>query len=249
MDTPVNLESYFSAFGRMMAEKIDREILLAQHELRREDCIVSAEAAPEKEAGRTFEEREESHHKLPETPHDSVGWLSSHGHGAVINEEARRKAAGPATKDLDAIVDALYFPAGPTGGDTTPPFGQGPGEDVVHRGLDGAEREEPFGQGPGSTVEEIKCLNGDGLPVKECYGRSKPSNDPVNSPSHYQTEGGIECIDAIRQALGEEGFIAGCHFAAMKYLWRAGKKGPFNEDMQKAVWFARMASGDDPRDD
>jgi hypothetical protein len=72
-------------------------------------------------------------------------------------------------------------------------------------------------------------------------------HDAVNSPSHYLNEGGIECIDALRDALGLTGFTAGCRFAAMKYLWRAGKKGDFVEDLEKAVWFTRMAAGDDPR--
>ena len=33
--------------------------------------------------------------------------------------------------------------------------------------------------------------------------------DPVERPAHYN-QGGIECIDYIRQVLGLEGFIAYC---------------------------------------
>lgn len=40
--------------------------------------------------------------------------------------------------------------------------------------------------------------------------------DEVNHPSHY-TNGDIECIDAIRAALGKEGFIAYCRGNAIKY--------------------------------
>ena len=48
-------------------------------------------------------------------------------------------------------------------------------------------------------------------------------SDAVNKPAHYHGEG-VECIDAIRAALGQEGFIAYCRGNAIKYAWRAGKK-------------------------
>ncbi len=61
-------------------------------------------------------------------------------------------------------------------------------------------------------------------------------HDPVNSPSHYAS-GGVECIDAIEAALTPEearGFRKG---NAMKYIWRAGKKGNYVEDLKKAAWY------------
>jgi hypothetical protein len=77
--------------------------------------------------------------------------------------------------------------------------------------------------------------------------------DMVNSPAHYN-QSNIECIDAIRAALGEEGFVAYCRGNAIKYNWRAGHKvsttgstDSGKEDLQKAAWYSRMASGDDPR--
>ncbi len=73
-------------------------------------------------------------------------------------------------------------------------------------------------------------------------------SDNVNSPSHYN-QSGIECIDAIRHALGEEGFISYCKGNALKYTWRAGHKNDSVEDLKKAAWYCRMASGDDPRSD
>jgi hypothetical protein len=70
----------------------------------------------------------------------------------------------------------------------------------------------------------------------------------VNSPAHYnQTE--LECIDAIKYALGEEGFVAYCRGNAIKYNWRAGHKINSVEDLKKAAWYCRMAAGDDPRKD
>lgn len=74
----------------------------------------------------------------------------------------------------------------------------------------------------------------------------KDMSDMVNSPAHYN-QSDIECIDAIRAALGEEGFVAYCRGNAIKYNWRAGHKFDTTEDLHKAAWYSRMAAGDDPR--
>ena len=67
-------------------------------------------------------------------------------------------------------------------------------------------------------------------------------NEVVNHPDHYQGDG-IECIDAIRAALGTDGFIAYCRGNAIKYSWRAGKKGPnAAEDMGKAAVYSKWAA-------
>lgn len=63
--------------------------------------------------------------------------------------------------------------------------------------------------------------------------------DAVNHPSHYQ--GKIECIEAIRAALGDEGVILHCRGTAMKYIYRTGKKGSAKEDLEKAVWYLNYA--------
>ena len=64
--------------------------------------------------------------------------------------------------------------------------------------------------------------------------------DSVNHPPHYTT-GDIECIDAIRAALGQKGFIAYCRGNAIKYLWRCEHKGGV-EDMHKAEWYINRAN-------
>lgn len=57
-------------------------------------------------------------------------------------------------------------------------------------------------------------------------------NDNVTHPSHY-TQGGIECIDAIRASLGYREFADYCKGNIIKYLWRyRGKNG--TEDLRKA---------------
>ena len=74
---------------------------------------------------------------------------------------------------------------------------------------------------------------------------TEESIDMVNSPPHYNA-GEIECIDAIREALGAEGFRAYCVGNVLKYAWRNRRKNG-DEDLMKASWYARMAAGDDPR--
>lgn len=76
----------------------------------------------------------------------------------------------------------------------------------------------------------------DAMPIKNKI------NEAVNHPNHYQGDG-IECIDAIRAALGTDGFIAYCRGNAIKYAWRAGKKGPnAAEDMGKAAVYSKWAA-------
>ena len=63
-------------------------------------------------------------------------------------------------------------------------------------------------------------------------------NDNVNHPKHY-TSGDIECIDAIRAALGDkfEGFLIG---NVIKYCWRHDHKNGL-EDLKKAQWYLQKA--------
>lgn len=58
-------------------------------------------------------------------------------------------------------------------------------------------------------------------------------NNPVNHPSHY-TQGGIECIDAIRASMSKDSFSAYCKGNVIKYLWRYNDKGGL-EDLEKAM--------------
>ena len=61
-------------------------------------------------------------------------------------------------------------------------------------------------------------------------------HDVVNHPSHY-TQGGIECIDAIKAAtVGKTGIEAVCVANVVKYLWRYEEKNGV-EDVKKARWY------------
>ena len=62
------------------------------------------------------------------------------------------------------------------------------------------------------------------------------SNDPVNHPEHYETNG-IECIDAMIASQGKEVVSNYCVCNAFKYIWRHQHKGKSVEDIQKAVWY------------
>ena len=66
-----------------------------------------------------------------------------------------------------------------------------------------------------------------------------PPVDMVNHPPHYQSDNGVECIDAIRAALGRDGFVAYAKGNCIKYLWR--DKHDQLEDMKKAAWYLERA--------
>jgi hypothetical protein len=55
--------------------------------------------------------------------------------------------------------------------------------------------------------------------------------DPVFHPSYYTSSpSGIECIQVVEHMTFNLG-------NAVKYLWRAGKKGTPIEDLRKALWY------------
>ena len=60
-------------------------------------------------------------------------------------------------------------------------------------------------------------------------------DDAVNHPSHY-TQGGIECIDAMKSADGSHELAVYCKIAAFKYIWRCEHKNG-SEDVKKAIWY------------
>lgn len=76
--------------------------------------------------------------------------------------------------------------------------------------------------------------------IDEAVAQSKAERDMVNHPPHY-TQGAVECIDAIRAALGDEGLVSYCRGAAIKYLWRTGKKDNAVQDLEKAIWYITKA--------
>lgn len=65
---------------------------------------------------------------------------------------------------------------------------------------------------------------------------SENKHDPVSHPSHY-TQGGIECIEAIKASMTKEEFHGYLKGNAMKYLWRYKQKGKPDEDLKKSNWY------------
>jgi len=69
--------------------------------------------------------------------------------------------------------------------------------------------------------------------------------DPVNHPEHY-TSGNIECLDAIKSALGEnyKYYVQG---NLIKYVWRFDHKNGL-QDLQKAQFYLNdlIHTYDDP---
>ena len=56
-------------------------------------------------------------------------------------------------------------------------------------------------------------------------------SDNVNHPQHYNNNpSGVECIDVVEH-------LNFCVGNAIKYLWRAGEKGNYIQDLQKAAWY------------
>jgi hypothetical protein len=63
------------------------------------------------------------------------------------------------------------------------------------------------------------------------------SEDRVNHPRHYNTNpSGVEAITVVEHMSFNLG-------NAVKYLWRAGEKGAFEEDLRKAIWYIEREIG------
>lgn len=60
-------------------------------------------------------------------------------------------------------------------------------------------------------------------------------------PARYDT-GERETLDRIRDLLGDGLYVGGCLFNVLKYLDRAGKKGPAGLDEDKALFYLQSAA-------
>jgi len=78
------------------------------------------------------------------------------------------------------------------------------------------------------------------VPAEEEISVDVDPDDPVN-PQHYQ-DGEEECIDRIRRMLGDIRFSGFCRGNAIKYRYRAEKKGNAEVDLKKAEWYSEMAA-------
>lgn len=74
-----------------------------------------------------------------------------------------------------------------------------------------------------------------------CWDREIPNTEPtptstVNHPSHYNREGGMECIDEMVLVFGRKAVMHFCLCNAWKYRYRASDKNGA-EDLKKADWY------------
>ena len=102
-----------------------------------------------------------------------------------------------------------------------------------------------------NKIKEFITLYGEkALKTKVTEVVSEPvavvKEDMVSSPSHY-AENDIECIDAMVAAFGLERVQDYAAISAFKYIWRESKKWNALEDREKALWYIRFSTGDDPR--
>ena len=65
-------------------------------------------------------------------------------------------------------------------------------------------------------------------------------SESINSPDHY-VAGEYECYKVMQQVFGDVAFRSFCLLNSFKYLWRQGKKGPLNEDVEKAKKYMELA--------
>ena len=80
-------------------------------------------------------------------------------------------------------------------------------------------------------LDQASCEN-----VEDNCCNKEPNIDMVNHPAHY-TQGGIECIDALKSAtVSKTGIEAVCTANVIKYLWRYEEKNGI-EDVKKARWY------------
>ena len=100
---------------------------------------------------------------------------------------------------------------------------------------------EPFDICKDCKNQEYDCTPNEG---DKCSW-FEPCPDKVNHPSHY-TQGGIECIEAIRASMLPAGFQDYCKGNVLKYVWRWRQKGGV-EDLKKAQvylnWLIESAEG------
>jgi len=94
------------------------------------------------------------------------------------------------------------------------------------------ELEKVAKENPGTIIKAVEEALEQFRPVEET---NIAYDDSVNHPYHY-TQGGIECIEAIKASMTEEefrGFLKGC---TIQYMWRYRLKNGL-EDLKKASWY------------
>lgn len=100
----------------------------------------------------------------------------------------------------------------------------------------GCNREKEYAERQGIRVAILsKATYEGGLRISPVVNADSEDN-MVDHPSHY-TQGGVECIDAIKAAtVNLTGIKSVCTGNALKYIWRWHEKNG-TEDIRKAIWY------------
>jgi hypothetical protein len=72
--------------------------------------------------------------------------------------------------------------------------------------------------------------------------RQKPQKGEAdNGYRDYYATDGVQCSEALRAALGREGYISWLRGTILKYLWRLGAKPGIDpvEDVTKVDWYVQ----------
>lgn len=68
----------------------------------------------------------------------------------------------------------------------------------------------------------------------------------VDNVAHYD---GTACLEALRVALGRDGYISWLRGTIIKYQWRLGRKGNAAQDASKAAWYSQRLVEELERDE
>ena len=95
----------------------------------------------------------------------------------------------------------------------------------------------------GNAVQEAVVVNNYeflfGKTEVEPVPEAEPAeHDPVNHPSHYCREGGMESIDEMVAVFGAEAVMNFCLCNVWKYRYRASDKNG-EEDLKKSDWYMK----------
>ena len=88
----------------------------------------------------------------------------------------------------------------------------------------------------GTTQSQLNAMHAVAEAANDFFGKDAPVESA--DPDHYKTST-IECIDAMRAMLGDEGFKAYLRGTIFKYNWRLGKKDESTVEVEKIAVYAR----------
>lgn len=65
--------------------------------------------------------------------------------------------------------------------------------------------------------------------------------EQANNPSHYKSDFGLECWDAMEIIFGRKKLRTFCRMNTFKYIWRLGKKDAADVELKKVANYQRKA--------